>query len=1072
MRINRYRKIIAFLLAVFVIVNIMQANALAAQKMSSEGERITNTGDTQVKWSFSTFGAGTDTKNNGYIGNVNDGHVTVYSENNMGKLVLASTDGLSFYYTAVPSDMNFTLRAKVTVDSWKLSNGQEGFGLMAADRVAENGMRDIYWNNSYMASATRVEYRYDTKKNEVTASSSGKYILMRLGICSQEKTGVTPENLALLEANDTEAVNTYFKSSMYTLETSGGRSAANKKTVYTNIIANGTVSTNDGDVVVAGTSPNAVTQMYLTIQKNNTGYFVSYEDMSGNITTKKYYDTEALEHLDRDNVYVGFFASRNARATFTDITFTTVTPEEDAAAEERPIEKIPVDAAVKSVTSKGTSDYEFLFLANCDGKLTIMDSSGNVLVKDAEVKANTTAKPVQVTLSEGKNRYKLIFTPDKDYIPGEYQKMESYEPIEISHIVNYKTYDSESGYIWVSPHGSSSGIGTKESPTDIFEAVKYVQPGQTIIIMEGTYLLNQSVNIRRGIDGTADKKIYMLADPAAQTRPVFDFQELYTGMYMAGDYWVYKGFDVTRGTNGIRVTGDYNLLEDINSYYNCNTGIQISRNSEADKFEDWPSYNTVLNCTSYGNADEGYEDADGFAAKLTCGVGNVFDGCIAHHNADDGWDLFAKVELGTIGAVTIKNSVAYANGYLEDGTNAGNGNGFKLGGESISGRHVLENCIAYDNKAKGIDSNSCPDVIVRNSISFNNNASNVALYTKNAVNTDYCVDGVISFRNKGLNIAEMIRPVGSQDTSKIYKESNYFWDTKAKAAVNTEGEKASADWFVSLDTSVVPARNENGTINMHGLLELTDKAPISGGNTGSGQDKPEFTGMVTEDDGKKYWYENGLRQGTEGRGKEIYDPESDAWYWLDAVQNGAVATSKDVYQESSGGKWVRYDKEGHMIKGWDKTEAGTYYFDLITGAMAKGVVEISGVSYRFDEVTGILLDKTFIVEDGRRYWYENGILQGTKGRGKEIYDPASHAWYWLDAVQNGAVATSKDVYQESSGGKWVRYDEEGHMIKGWNTTSSGTYYFDLITGAMKKGVYFDSNGKYYYFDEITGILVI
>ena len=230
MKISRTKKIITFLLAVLLVVTIVPISGLAMQK--TEDISTMETADkSQVKWSFSVFGQGIDTKNNGYAGNANDGKVTVYSENNMGKLVPASTDGLSFYYTAVPSDMNFTLRAKVTVDSWKLSNGQEGFGLMAADRVAENGMRDLYWNNSYMASATRVEYRYDTKKNEVTASSSGKYISMRLGIGSQEKTGVTPENLALLEANDTEAVNTYFKSSMDTLETSGGRAAANKETV-------------------------------------------------------------------------------------------------------------------------------------------------------------------------------------------------------------------------------------------------------------------------------------------------------------------------------------------------------------------------------------------------------------------------------------------------------------------------------------------------------------------------------------------------------------------------------------------------------------------------------------------------------------------------------------------------------------------------------------------------------------------------------------------------------------------------------------------------------------------------
>ncbi len=72
------------------------------------------------------------------------------------------------------------------------------------------------------------------------------------------------------------------------------------------------------------------------------------------------------------------------------------------------------------------------------------------------------------------------------------------------------------------------------------------------------------------------------------------------------------------------------------------------------------------------------------------------------------------------------------------------------------------------------------------------------------------------------------------------------------------------------------------------------------------------------------------------------------------------------------------------------------------------------------------------VRDGN-YWYENGVRQGTTGRGKEIYDPKSDAWYWLDAVQGGAMTTNKDVYQDSNGGKWVRYDANGHMVKGWNT---------------------------------------
>ena len=233
-----------------------------------------------------------------------------------------------------------------------------------------------------------------------------------------------------------------------------------------------------------------------------------------------------------------------------------------------------------------------------------------------------------------------------------------------------------------------------------------------------------------------------------------------------------------------------------------------------------------------------------------------------------------------------------------------------------------------------------------------------------------------------------------------------------------------------------------------------------------------YTGWKTVN-GKDYWYENGVKQGTTGRGKEIYDPDSDAWYWLDANQDGAKAVSKDVYQESNGGKWVRYDANGHMIKGWDTNDDGTYYFDLVTGAMTKGDATIDGLPCCFDTVTGIGLNCAWKRINGKHYWYEGGKRQGydpnnAAYRGKEIYDPASNGWYWLDNVQQGAKAVSKDVYQESSGGKWVRYDANGQMIKGWNTNADGTYYFDLITGAMAKGTT-TIDGMTYYFDPSTGV---
>ncbi len=286
--------------------------------------------------------------------------------------------------------------------------------------------------------------------------------------------------------------------------------------------------------------------------------------------------------------------------------------------------------------------------------------------------------------------------------------------------------------------------------------------------------------------------------------------------------------------------------------------------------------------------------------------------------------------------------------------------------------------------------------------------------------------------------------------------------------------------------------------NMEITIETGSGKPDS---NDSGNDNTLQNGWK-EENGAKYWYENGVKQGTEGRGKEIYDPSSDAWYWLDAP-DGKMAVSKDVYQESLAGdwgdmtgadgsrygKWVRYDENGHMIKGWQATEAGVYYFDPTYGTMAKGAALIDGVSYYFDPQTGIRQDGTgWITIDGVSYWYENGIRQGydpnnENYRGKEIYDPSTDAWYWLDNVQQGAKAAGKDVYQESLAGdwgdavnengekigKWVRYDGNGYMVKGWQTNEAGTYYFDPTYGTMAKGQV-EIDGASYYFDPTTGIL--
>ncbi len=785
----------------------------ALRGTEAQGATVTSTAsaDAKFKWEFAAFGSSTDKANNGFVGDANDGSVQVFSEGGKGKIVPNSTDGLAFYYTKLPVTTNFTLKAKVTADKWTLSNAQEGFGVMAADRVGVNGDSSTFWNNMYQAIATKVEYYVDEATGEV--SDAGKKISMKLGLGVIERVGVTQENLSKLEAGDTATVNNEFRTETQTLETS----CAGLNAGTYNVIGNST-----NQAVTDGIQ--GLTEFYLTIQKNNTGYFVTYSDAQGNpVRTIKHYDTEALSQVDKDSVYVGFFASRNARATFSDITLTLIDPANDAPAEEKPIKYVTPSYTVTSPTATGNSSYDFTFVSTADGRLTIDGIAG---VEDVWVNANEPFVKNK-TLRYGENYFSITFTPDPNFVPLKGDKLTSYEPYNFGHVVTYKTIGSAGESIWVSPTGTSQGSGHVTNPVDIYTAVKYVQPGQQIILKGGHYDLWDTVKTARGNNGYADKYIYMIADPDSEERPVLDFHNYCPGMVLAGDYWYFKGFDVTKSANaqkGIQVSGSNNVLDQVNAYHNGNTGIQISRLLGTDLWDNWPANNLILNCTSYGNADKGYEDADGFAAKLTVADGNVFDGCIAYNNADDGWDLFAKVETGSIGSVTIKNSIAYGNGYLEDGTNAGNGNGFKMGGDSLSGYHKLINSIAYNNKAKGIDSNSCPDIQVESSTSFNNESYNVAFYTNNAANTDYSANGILSYR-KGTSVEEQFKPKGTQDNNKIYGNTNYYWDKATNQSANKAGAAVDDTWFVSLDTSVAPTRNADGTINMHGLLTPTDKVP-------------------------------------------------------------------------------------------------------------------------------------------------------------------------------------------------------------------------------------------------------
>lgn len=230
----------------------------------------------------------------------------------------------------------------------------------------------------------------------------------------------------------------------------------------------------------------------------------------------------------------------------------------------------------------------------------------------------------------------------------------------------------------------------------------------------------------------------------------------------------------------------------------------------------------MVSSVAHNNADPLANDADGFAAKLTSGEGNVFRYSIAYHNIDDGWDLYAKSTEGPIGDVVVEHSVAFRNGWLEADTErelVGEGNGFKLGGENMPGAHLLYNSVTFDNAGTGITSNSGPDVSVVDVTTYANDRANLNLYTA-AAQTDYTVEGLLSAEG-GATDSVGLR---NQDDTIRTDPSNIF------DGVTLDGDSVTDDWFVSVDLDIKPRIAEDGSIDMQGLLVLTD---LAAGNSGA-----------------------------------------------------------------------------------------------------------------------------------------------------------------------------------------------------------------------------------------------
>jgi hypothetical protein len=312
----------------------------------------------------------------------------------------------------------------------------------------------------------------------------------------------------------------------------------------------------------------------------------------------------------------------------------------------------------------------------------------------------------------------------------------------------------------VAPNGNDSNAGTMDAPwATLQKGASTANAGDTVWIHAGSYKVTTPFNSGAGISfsksGSAAANINYFAFPG--DTPLFDFSNLvisttgYTmGFVVTGSYLHFKGLEIccvpmnTSSNNGISVSGSaaYDTFEQLNMHHNNGNGIFIGNKSGGGHL--------VLNCDAHDNYDPNSsqgqgQNADGFGVHYqTSGATTVVRGCRAWWNSDDGYDLINQ-DI----PVTVENSWAMMNGYASYGTvnpSQGNGNGFKMGSSPMMVRHLVQNNVAWKNKASGFYANHSPggNTWYNNTSFMNGTNYNMLASPPNDPNTTITLSGALA----------------------------------------------------------------------------------------------------------------------------------------------------------------------------------------------------------------------------------------------------------------------------------------------------------------------------------------
>ncbi len=385
---------------------------------------------------------------------------------------------------------------------------------------------------------------------------------------------------------------------------------------------------------------------------------------------------------------------------------------------------------------------------------------------------------------------------------------------------------AEAAEYYVAPTGSDSNAGSMAAPFATLQKGNDVAAaGDTVWIRGGTYQLTKQIKLSKSGQSDTQRIKYWAY---AQEVPILDFSG-YVSTNTAADVpqilvtgnWIHlRGLEIANGKVGasgahsnsaLRSEGaSNNTFERLNIHHNFGPGLFISKGTGG---------NLILNCDSHDNYDKDGsqgdgQNGDGFGVHYqTTGPSTIIRGCRAWVDSDDGYDLISQ-EV----PVTIENSWAIQNGYANGGSvspSSGNGNGFKVGSSDTGIRHLVQNCVAWKNKAAGFYANhsSGGNTWLNNTSYMNGTQYNMLASPSGDTSSTITLTGAlahkmrnnIGFPNKNANM-------GGVDTT------FNTWDLGIT--------EASSDFASTSDTGATGPRQADGSLPNVDFLKLKAGSPL------------------------------------------------------------------------------------------------------------------------------------------------------------------------------------------------------------------------------------------------------